>query len=66
MRYYTNDCVGCCGLPCIYEACENYKVEHFRCDYCKEEDVKLYHYDDSEICEDCLLKQFEVVDGSDW
>lgn len=64
MRYYSNDCVGC-GLPCIYEACPYYRVEHFKCDDCKEEDIRLYKYDGDELCEECLLKQFDVVEGSE-
>ena len=40
-------------------------AEHFKCDLCKAEYLKLYHYDGIEICEECLLKQFEVVEGSD-
>ena len=63
MRYYTNDCCDC-DLPCIFSACSCYKVEHFQCDLCGEIDVKLYHYDDTEICEDCLLREFDVVEGS--
>lgn len=64
MKYYENECVEC-GLPCIFESCPNYKVEHFQCDLCKTEDVKLYHYNGYEICEECLLREFDVVDGSD-
>ena len=65
MHYYENECCDC-GLPCVYESCPYYKVKHFKCDWCKEEDVKLYHYNGYEICEDCLLKEHEVVIGSDW
>lgn len=64
MKYYSNDCVDC-GLPCRGSACRYYRVQHFKCDYCKEEDIKLYNYNDDEICEECLIKQFEVVEGSD-
>lgn len=66
MKYYTNDCVNC-GLPCIFEACPYYKAKHFKCDFCKEEDIKLYDYDGFEICGDCLLKEFNVIEGTeDW
>lgn len=64
MKYYESECVSC-GLPCLFESCPYYKVAHFKCDYCKEEDVKLYNYCGYEICESCLLKEFDVVDGSD-
>lgn len=64
MHYYENECVSC-GLPCIYNACPYYKVKHFKCDWCQEEDVKLFNYNGYEICEECLLGEFEIVDGSD-
>lgn len=64
MIYYTRECVSC-SLPCIYEACPNYRVANYKCDFCEEEDVKLYKYNGWEICEDCLLKNHEVVEGSD-
>lgn len=65
MKYVDTECVGC-GLPCIYYACPFYEVEHFKCDRCGEEDVKLYHYNGEEICQECILKEFEVVNGSDY
>lgn len=63
MTYDTNECIGC-DLPCIYHGCPYYKVTHYKCDFCKEE-TKLYEYNGYEICEDCLLKQFDVIEGSD-
>jgi hypothetical protein len=65
MKYYSNECCSC-GLPCIYNSCPNFNVEHFKCDWCGEEDVKLRHYNGYEVCELCLLKEFEVVDGSEY
>lgn len=64
MRYYENECISC-GLPCKYEACPYYRVERFVCDFCKEEDVRLYHYNGYEVCENCILKEFDVVEGSE-
>ena len=64
MIYHTNDCVDC-GLPCVYELCPYYKALHSKCDFCKEEDIRLYNYEGYEICQECLLKQFDVVYGSD-
>jgi len=64
MKYYSNDCVGC-GLPCLGSSCKYKKVQHFKCDYCGEEDVKLYKYGSDEICEECLLKEFDVIEDSD-
>ena len=64
MRYYESNCCDC-GLPCVYESCPHYMVEYFKCDFCKEENVKLYEYNDWEVCGDCLLAEFRVVSGSD-
>lgn len=64
MIYYTNDCCDC-GLPCIYKSCPYYKVQHCECDFCRNQDVKLYNYNGYGICEECLLKQFEVIEGTD-
>ena len=64
MIYYENECVDC-GLPCRHDLCPYYKAKHFQCDFCKTEDVKLYEYNGWQICEDCLLKEFDIVEGSD-
>jgi hypothetical protein len=64
--YYTNDCVDC-GLPCLVDSCRYRNAMHSKCDFCKEEDVRLYHYNGCQICESCLLKEFEVVEETeDW
>lgn len=66
MRKVEDECVGCTniGLYCIGSSCPNRNVPHYYCDRCGNED-KLYCYDGEELCEECLLKEFEVVDGSD-
>lgn len=64
MRIYESDCRDC-GLPCKYNACPYYRVEYFRCDFCKEDVTPLYEYNGYEICKDCLIKQFEIIEGSD-
>ena len=67
MIYQTNECVGCpLDMGCLYYTCPYKNTYRFKCDYCGEEDVKLYKYDGYQICEECLLKEFEVVEGSDW
>ena len=65
MIYYTKECRKC-GLPCLHNACPYYKVKHFKCDYCGEVDIKLYNYNGDEICEDCLLDEFDVIDNDEW
>jgi hypothetical protein len=64
MIKYENECVSC-GLPCLGVSCPYREVAHYYCDCCGGEG-KLYHYDNKELCEECLLKNFEVVEGSDW
>ena len=65
MKKIENECVGC-DLPCLGNSCPNRNVVRFYCDKCGEE-AMLYKYNDEELCQDCLLKEFEVVDGSeDW
>lgn len=66
MKRVTNECVGCkdLGLPCIGNSCQYKNVTRFYCDRCEEEHT-LYHYDSEELCADCLLKEFEVVEDSD-
>lgn len=64
MIKYENECVSC-GFPCLGDICPNRNVARYYCDRCGNEE-KLYHYDNKELCEECLLKNFEVVEGSDW
>lgn len=68
MKKVENECVGCMdlGLYCLGDSCPNKNIVHYYCDFCKEEDVRLYEYDGYEICEDCLLKEFDVVEGSEY
>lgn len=63
MITYENECCGCAvpGYPCIGSACPNRNVPHMYCDMCGEEVEKLYKYDGEEICEDCLLSNFESI-----
>ena len=63
MMKIEDDCVGC-GLPCI-DSCSYKNVPHYYCDKCDEEDV-LYEYDGYELCSNCLLKEFDIVEGSQY
>lgn len=62
MKCIENECVDC-GLPCM-SSCKYKNVVRFYCDRCKEEE-KLYHYKNEEICAECLLNEFEIVEGTD-
>ena len=64
MKRTENECVSC-GLPCMHEACPNYRVTRYYCDECKEEGV-LYEFDGQELCSECILKHLPKVAGSDY
>lgn len=61
MKKTENDCVGC---PTYCTDCGAKHTPHWYCDGCGDE-IILYHFDDLELCEDCLLERFEVVEGSE-
>ena len=66
MKRILDECVGCPPeIGCFGSSCPYKNVVRFYCDRCGEEN-KLYHYNGEELCEDCLLKEFDVVEGSDW
>lgn len=63
MKKIENECINC-GLPCIGDACRYRNVVRYYCDECGYEE-KLYHYNGKELCVDCLLLEFDVVEGSE-
>lgn len=63
MKRIENECVNC-DLHCIGSSCPNLNVVRYYCDECGYE-AKLRRYDGRELCEDCLLLEFDVVEGSD-
>ena len=67
MKKVENECVGCTdlGLHCLGSSCPNREVIRFYCDRCGKEEI-LYHYENEELCKDCLLEKFEIVEGSDY
>lgn len=56
----SDECVDC-GLPCLGYLCPNRHIRHLICDKCGDEVDKLYILDGEELCEDCLLEQFETI-----
>lgn len=56
-----SDCLNC-GLPCKHELCPHYRAKRLQYDKCKDEVDKLYKYGEEELCEDYLVKEFEVVE----
>jgi hypothetical protein len=63
MKRIEDECVGC-DLPCLGNSCHYKNVVRFYCDRCGEEGT-LYRYNDKELCEYCLLNEFEIVNGSE-
>lgn len=61
MIEFESDCVGC-GFPCRKNACPHYETAILTCDYCNHESDTLFYYDTSQICGECLVKQFIEVD----
>ena len=63
MITYEDECVGCpTEIGCLGSACPNRNVKHLYCDKCNDDVEKLYNYDGQEICEECLLTEFEVIE----
>lgn len=66
MITYENECCGCaCSVPaypCMGDSCTNRNAPHLYCDKCEEEVEKLYKYGGEELCEKCLLAEFEVIE----
>lgn len=59
-----NRCQGCDAAlyPCTGDICELRHCRVLYCDKCKNEADKLYDYGGEELCEECLLKEFEVIE----
>ena len=65
MKKIENECIDCPKeLGCMGDACPNRNVARFYCDRCGDENT-LYHYDGEELCADCLIEQFDMVEGSE-
>ena len=67
MRKVENECCDCAvpAYPCMGDSCPKRNVVHYYCDECGVEEM-LYHFDGEELCGDCLLGRFYIVEGSDY
>ena len=63
MKKTENECVGCTsmGLPCLGSGCHHRAVTRWYCDKCGDE-TQLYHFEDQELCIDCIVSMLEEVD----
>lgn len=63
MKQLENECVGCTsiGLHCIGSGCPKRNVPHWYCDECGDEE-QLYHYEDKELCINCIEKSLDKVE----
>ena len=70
MRQVEDECCGCAteSYPCRGDMCPNRHAVHLYCDICHSDVDKLYEYDGSDYCEECLLEQFDSIDidTADW
>lgn len=66
MKRIENDCCDCAtpNYPCIGNLCPYSQVPHWYCDECGEE-TQLYHYEDQELCIECIENKLEKVEGSE-
>ena len=55
-----SDCVMC-GMPCIFEACPNFRVIRYYCDKCDQE-AELFKYGGKELCIDCIEAMLDKVE----
>ena len=66
MKIIENECVNCPQeMGCLDVSCPYKNVTRYYCDICGCEET-LYFYDGEEICKYCLLKNFDIIEGSDW
>lgn len=54
-----NECVDC-GLPCLGDACPNRNRIHKYCDVCDDKYDKVWKYENTVYCKDCLITALEM------
>ena len=66
--YKSDECVNC-DLPCLGKQCPYKNIIHKECDVCGREEDKVYKYDKSVYCKECLitrLVQDEVIQEAEY
>lgn len=64
MRTFEDDCVGCPPeMGCLGSSCPRRRVLICTCDRCNEsfDPEELYVVGGEDLCEDCLLNEYETV-----
>lgn len=64
MKTYEDECIGCPKeIGCFGMACKNKNVPHYYCDECKQEfePEELYVTDEGDLCDECILNNYETV-----
>lgn len=66
MIKHEDECVGCPPeMGCLGKTnCPYMDVPHLYCDECEEEYDYLREYDNQQLCDNCLLKKFVIIEGS--
>lgn len=63
MIRYEDECVGCPkDIGCLGKYCPNRNVPHLYCDRCKDEVDTLRDYDGEQLCDNCLLDEFDIIE----
>ena len=67
MKVIDNECCDCAvsSYPCMGSSCPNRHVTHYYCDECGNEG-RLRKTAWGELCEECLIQKFDIVEGSDY
>lgn len=65
MIWTENACVDC-QIPCESQCCPYAAETHSMCDRCGNEDICLFWYEGEQVCGDCILSDYEIVEGTEY
>ena len=62
MIKYEDECVGCPPeMGCMGDTCKYRNVKHLYCDKCHTDCEELFDVYGHQLCEDCLLDNFNKI-----
>lgn len=63
MTFERDECCGCAvpAYPCLGSGCSQRHVKVYECDCCHDEVEGLFHFDNQELCLDCIQERLEPV-----